>query len=661
MAKETVTIYIDDSAIRVLIAKGRSVQSWGDMPLEPGLVKDGVVLDQDAVAEKVKELWQTAGRRRKAIKPVKVIAGISGINCLHRLLTLPELPKDLLPEAVKREASRVLGVPLAELYLFWQVLPSLKGEILVYLVALPRNSVDSLVSTLRKAGVNPYLMDLKPLAIARTITGLNAIVVDVQPSGLDVVIMMDRIPQVVRSIPLPREASLEDRMPVIREELGRAIVFYNSSHMDRPIGADVPLLVSGELAERADMWGVLLGERKRPVQVLPSPIEAAEGFPHSRYLTNIGLALKAVLAAEKEAIPYSLVDFNVLPEAYLPRRRPLSEIIYIAVIIIGIALIAWLAVSNITISGHIGDLRSELTGINLNIATINQEISGLNREISELESWISLVQEHHNSLNQQIGALNDDIVILGARLDITADDGSSIRQEMESLNGHMDDLNQDVQELLGNISAVQAVRDDIAAISQGIILEGQEIDRLSQDIDNLEGSVSIIEDDLADINRGIADLNRQIAQLGEQVPLLEYDLASIYQEIDWLYQDVEGMRDEIASIETDIDSLNIALNVIETATGFADTRHEVNDDLDVIINFRNHGMPAELVKLATINHGIDRATVTGSAADEGDIFDYADYLRASEMEDGSQRFALVVVTNIAGGEGGLGFTLQLIK
>jgi len=36
MAKETVTVYIDDSAVRLLIAKGRSIQSWGDMPLERG-------------------------------------------------------------------------------------------------------------------------------------------------------------------------------------------------------------------------------------------------------------------------------------------------------------------------------------------------------------------------------------------------------------------------------------------------------------------------------------------------------------------------------------------------------------------------------------------------------------------------------------------------
>lgn len=676
MPKETVTVYIDDSAVRLLVAKGRSIQSWGDMPLERGLVKDGVILDQDAVAKKLQGLWQIAGKRKRyyltttsgervqiteVVKPGKVIAGISGINCLHRLLTLPELPKDLLSEAVKREAARVFGVPLAELYLFWQVLPSLKGETVVYLVALPRDTVDNLISTLLKAGFKPYLMDLKPLAIARTITEPNAIVVDVQPCSLDIVIMINRIPQVVRSIPLPREASLEDRMPVIGEELSRAILFYDSSHKDKPIGADVPLLVSGELAEREDMWSLLLEERKRPVRVLPSPLEAPEDFPHSQYLTNIGLVLKEVPAAEKEAIPYSLVDFNALPEVYLPRRRPLSEIIYIAVSIIGIALIAWLAWSNITSSGRVGDLNSQLTGINLNIGAVNQNISKVNRDISELQSWISLVQEHHNILNQRIGELNNDMVTLEGMLATINVDGSSITQDMDGLNEHMDVLNEHMQELLINISAVREVQADVAVIDQGlIILEQQEIAQLHQDVENLGGLIPTIQDDLVSINQEITGLNQDIAQMKKKVPvdyvpLLEYDLTPINQAIDQLYQDMEGMRASITSIHTDIDSANIALNAIATAVDFAATRNEVNGDLAVIIN-----QPTS-VELATINHVIDRVTVTGSAAHEDDIFSYADYLRASTEEDGSKRFALVVVTSITGEEGNLSFTLQLIK
>ena len=159
MAKKATTIYIDDSAIWVLVTKGKQPRKWSSTPLEPGMVKGGVVHDEDAVAAKLRELWKD-----KRIEKRRVIAGVSGINCLYRLITLPELPKDMLPEAVRREAARILAVPLEQLYLSWQTLPSPRGEALIYLAASPRNSVDTLISTLRKARLKPRLMDLKPLA-----------------------------------------------------------------------------------------------------------------------------------------------------------------------------------------------------------------------------------------------------------------------------------------------------------------------------------------------------------------------------------------------------------------------------------------------------------------------------------------------------------------
>jgi len=380
MAREATTIFIDDSAIWALVVRGRKTQKWANMPLEPGLVKDGVILDEDAVASKVKELWQTqkiGGRR--------VVAGISGINCLYRLITLPELPRDLLSEAVKREAARILGVPLEQVHLSWQAVPSLAGETLIYLVASPRNSVDGLISTLHKAGLDPYLMDLKPLALARTTTESRAIIADLQPASFDIVVMAEGIPQVVRSVPLPVEDLLEEKVPIIREELERAITFYNSSHMDRLIAATVPLLVSGELAQQEDAWKLLVGRQQRPVQVLPSPIETPEDFPSNQYMTNIGLALKEVLTSEKGAVAYSLVNFNALPEVYIPKRRPLSEILLIPTIIVGIALVVFAAFLNINASAHTADLHAELASINQ--MTISQHVQI--QDITKLSEQVS--------------------------------------------------------------------------------------------------------------------------------------------------------------------------------------------------------------------------------------------------------------------------------
>ena len=37
MAKNVVTLYIDDTSIRLLVAHGNRIKKWADLPLEPGL------------------------------------------------------------------------------------------------------------------------------------------------------------------------------------------------------------------------------------------------------------------------------------------------------------------------------------------------------------------------------------------------------------------------------------------------------------------------------------------------------------------------------------------------------------------------------------------------------------------------------------------------
>jgi len=419
MAKEATTIYIDDSAIWVLVAKGRQVQKWASLPLEPTLVRNGVILNEDAVANKVRELWTGEG-----IASRRVIAGISGINCLYRLLTLPELPKELLPEAVRREAGRALGVSLEEVYLSWQTLPSLKGETLVYLAASPRNAVDGLVSTLGKAGLDPYLMDLKPLAIARCATEPRAIIIDLGPSSFDTIIMTEGIPQVVRSLPLIEEASFEEKISFIREELDRAITFYNAGHMDKPIESDVPLLVSGELAEQQDAWRLLVSRQERTVLVLHPPMESAEDFPPGQYTTNIGLALKEGLASEKGAIAYSLVNFNALPEAYRPKPRKLSEILFMPTIVGGLALVALGAFLNITTSAHNDDLRAQLAAINqraISMHVTTQEIAALNQQVTSLKATISSFDTTLSQFSVERDEINGDLSQVNSSLPGTVD------------------------------------------------------------------------------------------------------------------------------------------------------------------------------------------------------------------------------------------------
>ena len=116
MAKKVVTLYIDDTSIRLLVAKGNDIKKCATMLLEPGLVSGGVITDETEAAEKIKELLKT-----QKVGGGKVICGLSGLHCMYRMTSLPKLPETTLAESIRWEAERLMPVPLDELYLSWQI------------------------------------------------------------------------------------------------------------------------------------------------------------------------------------------------------------------------------------------------------------------------------------------------------------------------------------------------------------------------------------------------------------------------------------------------------------------------------------------------------------------------------------------------------------
>jgi len=407
-----VTLFIEDSAIKLLVARGRRVEKWAKLPLEPGLVSDGLILDEAKVADKIRELFKL-----QKVGAKTVVAGLSGFNSVYRLISLPELPEAILPEAVEQEASRVIPVPRDQVYLSYQLMPTSAEETLIFLAAFPRNTTDALIRTLQKAGLRADVLDLAPLALCRTVDAPEAIVVDVSSGSLDIAIMLERIPRVIRSLSLPGEAqSLAERLTTIVEELDRTIAFYNSSHRDKQLAASVPIFVSGDLAQAPDTWKSLSGTEGYPTSALPSPMQPLEGFDQSQYMVNIGLAIKQ-LPLEKEAANFSIVNFNALPHAEKPKKKvsPASILMPI-IIVLGCGGVFYMfnlgrnaearnellrAQLEITQS-QIPEQQAVKTGLEEQLAELEPQIEPVKAEADIFNTTFADVQEGRNQIDQEV-------------------------------------------------------------------------------------------------------------------------------------------------------------------------------------------------------------------------------------------------------------------
>jgi type IV pilus assembly protein PilM len=456
MAKK-VTLYIEDTDIKLLVTNGKQVEKWASLLLEPTLVRDGVIIDEERVADGIKTMFKL-----EEIGYKKVTVGLGGLNSIFRIISLPELSQSMLPEAVMNEAGRVLPVPLDQVYLSYQQIPSPKGETHVFLVAYPRNSADTLIRTLTKAGLKTQGMELAPLALCRCANAPKAVIVNSWLTYLDIAIMSDSIPQVIRSMSLPIDTvEIKEKLPAIAEELNRTIAFYNSSYPEEPLDSSVPIFVCGDLIEVQDSWKSLVGKTDYPVSALQPPIEYPEGFGPGKFMVNIGLALKGQLP-KGEGNYYSTVDIDAMPGVYKPPAINLVRVLVPVAVVVALGAVAW---GGFIVKGEYddtADLKSELAVKELQLEQREIEVETFQATKAALQPQLASVESDNAALLEEIDDW-EDLVALQAEANLepieAENKAGSLESMLASLTQGIDGVDDYLNEVVDLVPATVALLD----------------------------------------------------------------------------------------------------------------------------------------------------------------------------------------------------------
>jgi len=128
------------------------------------------------------------------------------------------------------------------------------------------------------------------LAMIRAINQPHTIIANIERTSLDVVIVSNNLPVIMRSVPLAGGES--DGVDVVVRELQLTIESYNSDH-PHPLSQRLPLALIGELSALPDMRQAIEERLGHPLAALTCPFAAPAGFDTANFMVNIGLALKA--------------------------------------------------------------------------------------------------------------------------------------------------------------------------------------------------------------------------------------------------------------------------------------------------------------------------------------------------------------------------------
>ncbi len=425
MVNKTTSLYIDENTISVLVSRGERIKKWGKETLEPGLIQTIYITDTAIFIYHVNQLF-----KKNKIRTRKITLGISAQQCLTRQIVLPAMPKPLLNEAILREAKRLLPLAREDLYLWWQLLPAPENKIEVFLVAILRKNLDVLLQSLKKANLQVKFLFLKPMALARLIEDANCLIVDVQSTEFDIVLLDRGIPSPMRTVPFAAtELTWEEKSPLILDEIDRIIKFYNTNNPQNPLPVNIPLFFSGEFGKNTGLGRII--QKKFGLEPLPltAVTDQPVGFNPQDYLINIALNRQSTASIWNKT-PVNVLDLNIVPEIYRLHTIKWTRVIPIPA---GLVLAGVTIPLIMTIMGNadnIANARARLDYTNQVIQSKQKEFQAVNREIKTLEENLSLTDaglRHDDSL---LSGLEEAGVLINSDLDMVVDNFVDYQDKM---------------------------------------------------------------------------------------------------------------------------------------------------------------------------------------------------------------------------------------
>ena len=367
-----------DSELRALVLKKKALQTATTIPLEPGWVKDGVVTEPNAFAERLKQFLASNN-----IADTEAMGTISGLHAIYRMVSIPRVPPKMLESAAAIELEKNMPVSLDELYTSWQAVNISADETALCLLGVRREVIDSLVAALRAAGLRPLVLEPRPLALARLAEDPHTIIIDAQSTSFDIVIVFSGVPVLVRTVLFSAD-DIYSRVAEVKDELERTINFYNASHKEAPITPQsrIPVIVNAELPGLAEATGY---NCKPPLQ---PPVISSPSLDFSAYSAAAGLALRAV---HQQSSPMRLT-MNAIPEIYLPKPRPVGQYAFWGFVLMAAMVFVWLASMTIAEVRETQQLQSQIKALEVR-ARARQ---GTEKVLKDLQTKITAAQQRRD-------------------------------------------------------------------------------------------------------------------------------------------------------------------------------------------------------------------------------------------------------------------------
>ncbi|OGZ63900.1 MAG: hypothetical protein A3A98_01270 [Candidatus Staskawiczbacteria bacterium RIFCSPLOWO2_01_FULL_40_39] len=209
---EVFGIDINDLSLRIVKLKkkqkGFALVSFNEIEMKPGVVKEGVIQDQQALVEIIKLACNTV--KGKKLNTRYVILSLPEEKSFSQVIQMPNMTYEELKLAVLFEAENYIPLAIDKVYLDFQIIDTREEDsshLHLLINVMPKSIVDSYVSCFKKAGLIPYILELESQAIVRALiknrgSDSSLIFIDLGGSNTNFIIFSGNSIRFTSSIPI---------------------------------------------------------------------------------------------------------------------------------------------------------------------------------------------------------------------------------------------------------------------------------------------------------------------------------------------------------------------------------------------------------------------------------------------------------------------------
>ncbi|MGH2812364.1 MAG: type IV pilus assembly protein PilM [Actinomycetota bacterium] len=172
-AKDAIGLDIGSSGVRAahvtVSRRPFTLEAFGQVPLPPGAVRDGEIIDAGVVSQAISQLWRHVRFRSK-----RVILGVANQKVVVRPIDLPFMEEEELRGAIQFQVQDYIPIPMEDAIVDFQVLDEFVTDnnermMRVLVVAAQRDMISVFVEATQQAGLDPLGIDHIPFALIRSL------------------------------------------------------------------------------------------------------------------------------------------------------------------------------------------------------------------------------------------------------------------------------------------------------------------------------------------------------------------------------------------------------------------------------------------------------------------------------------------------------------